>query len=238
MGILVQREFSVPMDHRTEFERQSRNGVWQNMLYNGAQMIAYGTWAFGGPGDVVTTHSVYADFDHWTATRPWGAYATDAHRVAETAPIRAIFAGRPRLITHSRAAIIDYDTELSEPAPFYRNTDDPLAPLPVTFGRQSVVAETRYQLRPEAHVSFRKLCLEERWPALRAAGARLLLIGADPLAEPSEVIEMTAFTSISHWHEVTTESRSSKHALSAHRAETLAETTRLLMIQTDFGAHM
>ena len=70
MGILVQREFTVAGDHRQEFERQSRLGTWVKMRHNGAQMIAFGGWAFGGHGDVVVTHSAYADFNHWTATRP------------------------------------------------------------------------------------------------------------------------------------------------------------------------
>ena len=30
MGVLVQREFTVGADDRTEFERQSRLGVWEN----------------------------------------------------------------------------------------------------------------------------------------------------------------------------------------------------------------
>ncbi|MCA9852829.1 MAG: hypothetical protein KC482_04425, partial [Dehalococcoidia bacterium] len=98
MGILVQREFTVAADHRGEFERQSRLGLWENMRYNGAQMIAYGTWAFGGPGDVVVTNSVYADFDHWTATRPWGYFATSEGHIQETQALRPIFAGRNRLI--------------------------------------------------------------------------------------------------------------------------------------------
>lgn len=46
-------------------------GVWENMRYNGAQVIAFGSWAFNGDGGVVVTHSVYEDFDHWTATRGW-----------------------------------------------------------------------------------------------------------------------------------------------------------------------
>lgn len=68
MGVLVQREFTVAMDDRAEFERQSRLGVWEDQRNNGSQMIAFGSWAFGGDSSVVVTHSVYADFDHWTAT--------------------------------------------------------------------------------------------------------------------------------------------------------------------------
>ena len=32
MGVLVQREFTVAMDDRTEFERQSRLGVWERPI--------------------------------------------------------------------------------------------------------------------------------------------------------------------------------------------------------------
>ena len=35
MSILVQRQFCVASDDRKEFERQSREGVWVNMRYNG-----------------------------------------------------------------------------------------------------------------------------------------------------------------------------------------------------------
>lgn len=131
MGILVQREFSVATDNRAEFERQSRLGVWENMRYNGAQMIAYGGWAFGGDGDVVVTHSVYADFDHWTATRQWGAFATEAARIEETASIRRVFAGRGRLIRRSRATLIEYDSDVSSPVVQWRKVGEPLAPQPV-----------------------------------------------------------------------------------------------------------
>ena len=84
MGILIQREFTVPSDDRAEFERQSRLGVWENMRHNGAQMIAFGTWAFNGDGGVVVTHSVYEDFDHWTATRGWRELQTEVARIEET----------------------------------------------------------------------------------------------------------------------------------------------------------
>ena len=147
MGILVQRQFSVAPDDRREFERQSRLGVWENMRHNGAQMIAYGTWAFGGRGDVVVTHSVYESFDHWTATRAWGEFATQSARVEETRHIRAIHAGRHRLIRESSARIIDYDGEISEPTPRYRNVGEPLADPPPTFGPHSIMEQTEYSLQ-------------------------------------------------------------------------------------------
>ncbi|MCZ6895362.1 MAG: hypothetical protein O7H40_15125, partial [Gammaproteobacteria bacterium] len=229
------REFMVTMDNRQEFERQSRLGVWENMLYNGAQMVAFGSWAFGGPGDAVVTHSVYADFDHWTATRAWGAYTTDSNRIEETGAIRAIFAGRNRLIEHSRATIIDYDSEVSEPTPFYRNDGDSLAVRAPSFGRQSIVAETRYRLKPGAGDDFRKVSIDTVWPALRAEDARMLLYGSDPLADVDEVIVMSAYRSISHWHQLAAMRRKDGSPLGAHRALVTGEITRLLMVQTDFG---
>jgi len=233
MGILVQREFAIASDDRVEFERQSRLGVWENMLYNGAQMVAFGGWAFGGPGDVVVTHSVYADFDHWTATRAWGAYTTDTKRSEETRHIRAVFAGRPRLIAHSRATLIDYDSERSEPKPFYRNDGDPLAPLPPTYGRQSIVAETRYTLREGAGPEFMERSAGTVWPWLAEHDARMILCGSDPLTGSNEVIVMTAHRSISDWHRLAVTERAPDHE--ALRSLVADERTRLLMVQTDFG---
>ncbi|HJN49443.1 MAG: hypothetical protein QGI68_01020 [Pseudomonadales bacterium] len=235
MGILVQREFSVSADHRTEFERQSRLGVWENMLYNGAQMIAFGSWAFGGPGDVVVTHSVYKDFDHWTATRGWGAFATDSKKVEETAQIRAIFAGRQRLIEKSRATIIDYDDQLSEPAPFYRRDDDPIAPLPPTYGRQSIVAETRYRLRSGTEDEFLRISSEVLWPWLQGEDARLLIYGRDPLTSIDEVVVMTAYRDISAWHRLSVPDDSIESDFAARQELIADETTRLLMVTTRFG---
>ncbi len=235
MGILVQREFTVAGDHRREFERQSRLGVWTDMRHNGAQMIAFGGWAFGGPGDVVVTHSAYADFDHWTATRGWGAFATDPERVEETRHIRAIFAGRGRLIEHTGATIIEYDSELSEPTPFYRNSGDELASLPPTYGRQSIMAESRYRLRSESEKEFLGLSTETLWPWLRARDGRMVLYGNDPLTTPDEVVVMTAYRSISAWHQLSTPTGEAAQAFARRQSLIEGEQTRLLMLQTDFG---
>ncbi len=235
MGILVQREFTVAGDHRQEFERQSRLGVWVDMRHNGAQMIAFGGWAFGGPGDVVVTHSAYADFDHWTATRGWGAFATDPERVEETRHIRAIFTGRRRLIDHSRATIIEYDSELSEPTPFYRNSGDELALLPPTYGRQSILAESRYRLRSGSTTEFLELSTETLWPWLREQDARIVLYGNDPLTTRDEVVVMTACRSISAWHQLSTPTGGAAHAFARRQSLIEGGQTRLLMVHTDFG---
>ena len=235
MGILVQREFTVAGDHRQEFERQSRLGTWVKMRYNGAQMIAFGGWAFGGRGDVVVTHSAYADFDHWTATRPWGAFTTDPERAEETRHVTAIFAGRPRLIEHSRTTIIEYDNELSEPTPFYRNSGDELASLPPTSGPQSILAECRYRLRSGSETEFRELSAETLWPWLRAHDARMVLYGKDLLVAADEVVELTAYRSISAWHQLSTPTGDTEQVSDKRQSLIADRQTRLLMVQTDFG---
>jgi len=205
------------------------------MRHNGAQMIAFGSWAFGGPGDVVVTHSAYADFDHWIATRSWGAFTTDPERVEETRNIRAIFAGRQRLIDHSRATIIEYDSDLSEPTPFYRNSGDELALLPPTYGRHSILAESRYRLRSESETEFLELSTKTLWPWLRAQDARMVLYGNDPLTTPDEVVVLTAYRSISAWHQLLTPTGDEAHAFAKRQSLIEGEQMRLLMVQTDFG---
>ena len=233
MGILVQREFTVARDDRIKFERQSRLGVWENMRYNGAQMIAFGGWGFGGDGSVLVTHSVYADFDHWTATRQWGAFADEQARIEETAAIRRVFAGRGRLIEKSRATIIDYDSEVSSPEVKWRNVGEPLAPVPVSFGRQSVVAETRFA--PCDAAQFRAVTLEGMWAWYRALGARPLIYGHDPLATPGNVVTYVAFADISQWHALATPDTQVKAAWAERDTLSPVQTVRLLMVQTNYG---
>ncbi len=239
MGILVQREFLVAVDDRDEFERQSREGVWVNMRHNGAQMIAYGIWAFGAPGDVVITHSVYQDFDHWTATRLWGTFATETKRVEETAPIRAIYAGRLRLVQHSRASIINYEPDISEPTPRYRHVGEPLAELPPTFGPRSIVAQTTYQLKPNGQAQFQALSTEAIWPWYTSEGARLMIFGYDPLASNHEVITLLAFRDISDWHRLVrpqgVASEQVTIAWCGREQVISSQKTKLLMVGTQFG---
>ena len=234
MGILVQREFSVALDDRAEFERQSRLGVWENMRHNGAQMIAFGTWAFGGDGDVVVTHSAYENFDHWTATRPWGAFANEPERVKETAAIRAVFAGRNRLISKSRATIIEYDDQVSAPEVKWRKVGEPLAPKPASFGTQSVVAETRF-MPDDGQAFFARTC-EEIWPWYVEHGARPLIYGFDPLSAPGNVITYVAYRDISQFQALWAPDESIVKSWAARNRNSPQQVTRLLMVATRYGA--
>ncbi|XOV89112.1 MAG: hypothetical protein ACFHX7_04280 [Pseudomonadota bacterium] len=235
MGILVQREFSVANDDRIEFERQSRLGVWENMRYNGAQMIAYGGWAFGGDGEFVVTHSVYEDFAHWTATRPWGEFSTEAARIEETRSIRQVFAGRPRLVRNSRATLIEYDSMVSAPTAKWRKVGEPLAAIPPSFGRQSVVAETRFN--PTDTAAFFAQTVEGLWPWYTRKGARPLIYGWDPLGPPNNIITYIAFPDISDYEACWRPDPDVADVWAARDRNSPDQSTRLLMISTDYGAN-
>ena len=236
MGILVQREFAVAADDRGEFERQSRLGVWQNQRNNGSQMVAFGSWAFGGDGSVVVTHSAYADFDHWTATRGWGAFNTEPEREAEAHHWRQVFAGRNRLIRHSRATIYDYDDELSEPAPLWRKVGEPLVPLPPTFGPQSIVAETTVQVVASKLDAFAGLVRDTLFDWWRNNGVRPMIYGSNALGRHTNRVLMVAYPDITAWHEKARPT-TGPAASAWHQRDCLvtSETTRLLMVQTTFG---
>lgn len=233
MGVLVQREFTVAGDDRQEFERQSRLGVWENMRYNGAQMIAYGVWSFGGDGDVVVTHSVYEDFDHWTATRQWGAFASEQARIEETRAIRQVFAGRGRLVRRSRASLIEYDSQVSTPQVKWRAVGEPLAPVPFSFGLQSVVAETRF--RPENPDQFFAQTVETLWPWYIEKGARPLIYGWDPLGAPGNVITYVAYPDISDFQACWQPDASIADVWAARDRNSPQQSTRLLMVTTPYG---
>lgn len=238
MGIVVQREFTVDRDDRREFERQSRLGTWEGMRYLGSQMIAYGGWALGGPGDVTVTNSAYVDFDHWTATRGWGEYNSNPDRVAERAASAAVWAGRPRLIKQSRAHVIEYDNDLSEPTPVLRALGEPLSDLPPTFGLQSVVCETAYEIAAGKRAEFIDISTDVVWSWYREQGARLMIVGRDPLRGVDQLVSMVAFPSIGHWHRIqgsTAVPSAVAGALQRRAMITGGQQARVLMLQTAFG---
>lgn len=240
MGILVQRAFSVAPDDRREFERQSREGIWARMRYFGSDMIAYGAWGFGGRGDVVVTNSAYEDFDHWTATRAWGAFQTDPERLAETEGPAAIAAGRPRLIRESATHVIEYDDELSEPSPRYRQLGEELLDLPPTFGPRSLVVETNFELAPGDRDALIALSAGEIWAWYTEQGARLLLVGRDMLRGRRDVTVMLAYRSVSEWQRLGgAAGRGAPAGVGAaleRRDEMIrTERTRVLMIGTTHG---
>src|SRR3546814_7679297 len=59
--ILVQREFTVPREHRAVFERQSREGLWPAFLHFVAQMVAFGSWGFGASSEPLVSHTVRSE---------------------------------------------------------------------------------------------------------------------------------------------------------------------------------
>jgi hypothetical protein len=237
MGILVQREFTVAGDNRQEFERQSRVGLWEDQRNNGSQMVAFGIWGFGGDSSVVVTHSAYADFDHWTATRGWGVFNSEPERAEEARQWRQVFAGRSRLILHSRASIYNYDDALSEPTPRWRNVGEPRVAAPPTFGPQSVVAETSYQLKPGSIESFREITGKDVFPWYRENGIRPMIYGANPLGSEQNVVVLVAYPDITAWHQRSKPLKDSPASEQwAARADLVVnESTRLLLLQTTFG---
>jgi hypothetical protein len=240
MGIVVQREFTVDRDDRREFERESRLGVWEGMRLLGSQMIAYGGWSLGGPGDVAVTNSAYADFDHWTATRAWGEFNSDPAMLAEREQVNAISAGRTRLVLSSRAHVIEYDDELSEPNPFHRAAGGPLSDLAPTFGLQSVVSETGFDIAAGERDEFIAISQDAIWPWYREQGARLMIVGRDPLRAVDQAVVMVAFPSIGHWHRTQGAAAANAPsevagALQRRALLTANQQARLLMVQTAFG---
>jgi hypothetical protein len=242
MAILVQREFTVAQADRARFEELSRTGVWPSMLRYGSLMVGYGFWAFGGPGDVVVTHSVYRDMDHWMGTRIGGALEADPRIREQASEFAEAKAARPPIIAHSRARMLELDDHVSELDPKPRTADDPLAVAPTNFGRGSVISELCYSLSDEAHRrEFERLSHERIWPWLETQGARLIGFGRDPLGPANEVVTLFAFRSLHHWHRLsrpTDDLHPPADAMEAwserHRLIT-GQRGRLLQVATDWG---
>jgi len=242
MSILVQREFTVLQAERERFEELSRTGVWPTMLRYGSLMTGFGFWAFGGPGDVVVTHSLYRDMEHWSGTRAGGHLEADPQIRAQAAEFEAAKKARPPLIQHSRARMIDVDDHVSPLRPAPRTPDDPLAVPPPNFGRGSVISELRYTLvDANARTEFEQLSHEHIWPWLGTQGARMIGFGSDPLGPANEVITLFAFPGLEDWHRLarpTVDEHPPADTVEAwnhrHRLVT-SQQGRLLRVATDWG---
>jgi len=242
MAILVQREFTVALADRPRFEELSRTGVWPSMLRYGSLMVGYGFWAFGGAGDVVITHSVYRDMDHWLGTRVGGALETDPRIREQASEFADAKSARPPLIAHSRARMLELDDHVIDLDAKPRTADDPLAVAPKNFGRGSVISELCYELTDSAHrQQFEQLSHEHIWPWLETQGARLIAFGRDPLGPAQQIVTLFAFSSLEEWYRLsrpTTELHPPQEATDAwnerHRL-IASQSGRLLRVATDWG---
>ena len=241
MSILVQREFEVAPAARPEFERQSREGLWPAFLHFGAPMVAYGAWAFGGPSDVVVTHTTYVDLTHWAATRQGvGAYYQNPAMLAEIAPLLAVYGERSEIVGSSIARLFEVDDVVSRLRPFVRQAGEALAETPPTFGRGSVISERTLAVAPSDMAEFRRLSTAVIWPWLESRGGRPVAMGHDLMGPTDEVTTWYAFHSLAEWH------RLQRPSVVGAPAEVVAAFTargalvhqrggRLLTIGTDFG---
>lgn len=207
--ILVQREFTVPPESKADFERQSREGLWPTFLHFGAQMVAFGSWAFGDDSVPLVTHTAYEDFDHWEATRGASSlnainqaqsFYDDEAIMAETEELRATFADRNALVTSSRAIPFEVEMSATHPAPFYRRAGQRLADIPPTFGRGSVVSERTLTLQPGTREEFVRLSTELIWPWLESQGGRGVAIGQNLMGNAHELTTWFAFPTVSLWY--------------------------------------
>jgi hypothetical protein len=240
--ILVQREFRVPAAKRADFEQQSSQGLWPAFLRFGAQMVAYGSWAFGGPGDVVVTNTCYVDFEHWEATRQRGAFYRDPAILEEIKDFLPIYEGRGALIEASGARLFELDDDVSRPRVFYRRAGQRLADPPPTFGRGSIVSERTLAIADGARAEFVHLSASVIWPWLESQGGRAIGLGHDLMGASNEITTWFAFPSLAEWHRCARPATAHAPAQVVDAWNARARTVRhqrgrLLMVGTDFGTH-
>jgi hypothetical protein len=239
--ILVQREFTVPQEHRREFERQSSQGLWPAFLHFGAQMVAFGSWGFGASSDPLVTHTVYEDFRHWSATRQGrGAFYDDAAMRAEIEEYLAIYGRRSEVILSSAARLYELFDEISRPRVSYRSAGDPLAPLPPTFGRGSVVSERTLVLDDPGRDEFLHLSASMVWPWLETQGGRAIGAGHNLMGDSREVTTWFAFPSLEAWHRCTRPQTADAPpdvvgAWTKRQRHVRSQRGRLLIVGTDWG---
>lgn len=240
--ILVQREFTVPREHRAEFERQSREGLWPAFLRYGAQMVAFGSWGFGGSSEPLVTHTVYEDFDHWQATRrPDGAVFQDARLNEETTEFRATFANRADLISNSTANPYELFPQTTRYRPFVRSAGQDLAEMPPTFGQGSVISERTLAIEDGRQEEFIRVSMETIWPWLESQGGRGMAIGHNMMGASNEITTWFAFPSMSLWYRCArpTTAHAPAEVVAAYTARqelVRYQRGRILTIGTDFGA--
>ncbi|MEX1023107.1 MAG: hypothetical protein WD058_08155 [Dehalococcoidia bacterium] len=242
--ILVQREFTVPREHRAEFERQSSQGLWPAFLHFGAQMVAFGSWGFGASSEPLVTHTVYEDFEHWEATRAGrGAYYGDAAIVDEIGEYTAVYGERSALISNSTAQPFELFDGISRPRPFRRSAGQDLAELPPTFGRGSVISERTLSLHDGAREEFLRLSADPIWPWLESQGGRGVAVGHNMMGSSDEVTTWFAFPSMDRWYQC-----ARPHSAHAPQAVVEAYTNRqqlvrhqrgrILTVGTDWGRRL
>lgn len=242
--ILIQREFTVPAARREEFERRSREGVWPAFMHFGVPMVAFGSWAFGGPSDALVTHTIYEDLSHWGATRPeTGLYHHDPALAAEIQPYADALAqfANSELSAFARPFEL-IDAALRTPAA-RRIAGERLPDPPPTFGRGSVISERTLSLHDGAREEFVRLSTEQVWPWLEASGGRGIAMGSDLMGNSSEITTWFAFPTIGEWHRFTrpTTAGAPPAVVNAYRERQKLvrhQRGRLLLIGTDWGTRL
>lgn len=247
--ILVQREFNVPREHREEFERQSREGLWPTFLHFGAQMVAFGSWGFGDSSEPLVTHTAYEDIEHWEATRGASSagalrngtsYYDDPAMMAETEALRSVFSDRQSLITHSKASPFELFTEVRHPLPFRRRAGQRMADVPHNFGRGSVISERTIALSEGTREEFIQLSAQTVWPWLESQGGWGIGIGHNLMGPSNEITTWFAFPTMALWYQCArpatanaptdvVEAYQRRHSLVRHQRG------RILIIGTDWG---
>lgn len=240
MAILVQREFQVAPGDRIEFERQGREGRWQTLQHLGAQMAAYGHWAFGGDGDRLVEHTVFEDMAHWEGAQPGGAQLRDPAIAAEVATFAAQDANRSALIASSVGRLFDLDDLISPLAPFRRAAGMALPALPPTFGVGSMISERTLALAEGTRAEFHRLTVQAVWPWLESQGGRGIAFGHDLTGPSNEVTTWFAFRSIAEWYRLGRPQTAHAPdevvaAFNARQALVRHQRGRLLLIDSAFG---